>query len=62
MDIDAKTLQDIRDVQQLGFVTALNGAGYDANDINRLYTAYETQRESRESTLETAYNAIVGRE
>jgi hypothetical protein len=62
MDIDENTLKDIRDVQQLGFITALNGAGYDANDINRLYTAYETQRESRENTLESAYNAITGRE
>lgn len=60
MDIDERQLQDIRDAQQLGFVTALNGAGYSPQDINRLYQSYEVQREAREDTLAEAYEAIVG--
>jgi hypothetical protein len=60
MDIDETQLQDIRDAQQLGFVTALNGAGYAPEDINRLYQSYESQREAREDTLAAAYEAITG--
>lgn len=59
MDIDEQQLQNIREAQQLGFVTALNGAGYEPQEINRLYTTYEKQREARENTLEQAYQAIT---
>lgn len=59
MDLDENKLQEIRDAQQLGFVTALNGAGYEPAEINRLYTTYESQREARENTLAEAYKCIT---
>ena len=62
MNIDEQQLRDIRDAQQLGFVTALNGAGYEPQEINRLYGVYEQQREARESTLEQAYAAITSKD
>jgi hypothetical protein len=61
-EIDDTMMDRVRDAQQLGFVTALHGAGIQDDDVHTLYNLYEQQRASREDTLESAYNAIVGRE
>jgi hypothetical protein len=61
-EIDDETMNRVRDAQQIGFVTALHGAGIHDEDVHTLYNEYERQREAREYTLESAYNAIVGKD
>ncbi len=60
MSEENELLQEIRTAQQLGFVTSLNGAGYDSAKIEDLYGKYTEQRTAREETLSKAYDAITG--
>lgn len=61
MSNENELLKEIREAQQLGFITSLNGAGYESDKIEDLYSKYTEQRGSRESTLSEAYDVIVGK-